>query len=264
MRVQRNRTQQPTRTVRIAFLANRLLTWGIAPEQRQLFLQEGLADWEAMSEDESPPRMILRALRGFPAAVAARMEAREPTTIPVGLSVASVSAAGMAAAIIETTYPNTLRLFTFMAAVGLLGMGMLLLRAPLRIETRRQRGPAAVAGGGFMGMGFNIPSSDAWVYETPVIETPLLDQAMASGFVVVGAGLLLLALASWSRRRRRAVLAAGVAIVAGTATYGIAQIIWAILAAPVDLTITLPSMFVGLAALSVLHVMPRLRHLQIV
>ena len=53
------------------------------------------------------------------------------------------------------------------------------------------------------------------------------------------------------------------AVAAGTVVFGISQIVWGILAAPVDLAITMPSVLAGLAALSLVHVMPRLRHLQI-
>jgi hypothetical protein len=49
----------------------------------------------------------------------------------------------------------------------------------------------------------------------------------------------------------------------GLALVGVSQIIWGIWDTSVDLRLAVSSMLTGLAALSLVHVTPRLRHLEI-
>jgi hypothetical protein len=232
--------------------------------ERRVLLSETYADWVDMYSDQGATAVTLRALRGIPTGVWARLDEHDTTAVPVAVAVSLVGGAGIAAGLLERTYPMDLRRFVLLSAIGTFLIGAAMMRDPRRVVLRRLRIPGVMLSAGFLGMAANIPAPHEWRYDDQYLETVLIDRAMAAGFAAVGIGFALVVIASFATRRRPLALAGGAAIVAGTATFACAQIVWGVTAVTVDPAITATSLGVGLAALSFLHVVPRLRKLQIV
>lgn len=251
-------------SIRFAQLLNRALSWGMPPEQRHVFLTETLGDWEEMEQDQGSFRVIVRALRGIPTAMWARLDERDITALPAAIAIAIVGAAGIAAGLLDGTYPSDIRRFVLLSALGTLVLGATLIADPRRVVLRRYRLPAVLLTAGFWGMAANMPTVEDWQYETPFVDTVLADVAMVVGFVLVGIGFAMVVIASFATRRRLVLTGAGLTIMTGTALFGCGQIAWGVVAVNTDPTITVVSIGIGLAALSFLHVVPRLRRLQIV
>ena len=243
---------------------NRVLSWGMEPRQRDSFLAEGLADWDDMQHTEGTARVVLRALRGIPAGIWARLDEGDTTALPVSVAISLVGLAGTAAGLLERTDPMDMRRFVLLSAVGTFLLGALMMREPRRIVLRTYRLPGTLLAAGFLGMAANMPEPDQWPYETQVLETALIDLAMATGFAAVGIGFAAIVIASLIHEPRPLAFKGGVAVVVGTGIFGCAQIAWGIAAVTIDAAITVTSVGVGLAALSFIHVVPRLRKLQIV
>jgi hypothetical protein len=117
---------------------------------------------------------------------------------------------------------------------------------------------------GFAGLAFNLPTTAQWPYEGPVLEHIVMDRALQASFAMLSTGFFLLIVASLYGNAPRLVSAAGSALVLGTAILGITQVAWGIAMSPVDLLVTAAAITIGLGALSFVHVLPRLRHLDIV
>ena len=109
-----------------------------------------------------------------------------------------------------------------------------------------------------------MPTPDQWRYDGPVVEHKLMDSAMQASFVLIAAGFLLLVVASFRSAGSKLGPVGAVTLLIGIATLGAAQIAWALGMAPVDLATSASSVVIGLAALSLVHVLPRLRHIEIV
>jgi len=249
-------------SIRFAHQLNRFLSWGMAHEFRESFLSEGLADWEEMHRDRGSISVLLRALRGVPTAVWARFDEHDTTALPAAVAITLLGVAGVAAGLLETAYPMDTRRFALLSAFGTFLMGATLIRDPRRLVLRRYRLSALLLGAGFIGMAANLPPAEAWAYDVPLAETAVIDGVLAVGFSLVGIGFALVVLASFVSKRL--LTYAGIAIMVGTALFAGAQIAWGITAVTVDPAITVTSVAVGLASLSLLHVVPRIRKLKIV
>lgn len=250
--------------IRLAHLINRVLTWGMARDERHRFLTESLADWEAMARDVKARHVLSRAIRGVPAAMWARMDDRDVTSMPAGVALTLVGIGGFAAAIQSTAYPAPFRQSTMVAAVGFLLLGINFVRDPRRIVLRRYRPVALVIAVGFAGLALTLPQAADWQYDSPVLENFLTDTAIQASFIVIAIAFLILLAGSFLPNRHRLVSTAGVALIVGVTLHGMAQITWGIWMAPIDLAATAASVMIGLGALSLAHVLPRLRHLEIV
>lgn len=250
--------------VRLAHSVDRALTWGMAREERRRFLSEGLADWEAMASEEKPRRLVWRAARGIPAAVWARLDDRDVTSMPAGVALTVIGMAVLAGAVQLTTFPVPFRQSAMLAGVGLMLVGISFVRDPRRIVVNRYRLIAAAVAAGFGGLAITLPTAAEWPYEGPVLENLVVDTAIQAGFAVIAVAFALLVAVSFLPARHRLLTAAGVTLLVGVAALGMALTAWAILMAPVDLAATGASLVAGLAALSFAHVLPRLRHLEFV
>ena len=251
-------------SIRFAQLLNRALSWGMPSDQRQVFLTETLGDWEEMQRDQGSFRVVTRALRGIPAAMWARLDEHDITALPAAIAIAIVGAAGLAASLLDSPYPSDVRRFVLLSALGTLVLGATLITDPRRIVLRRYRLPAVMLATGFWGMASNMPTAEDWPYETPFVDTVLADVAMVVGFTLVGFGFAMVAIASFATKRNSVVTGAGLTIMVGTALFACGQIAWGVVAVNTDPAITAISIGIGLASLSFLHVVPRLRRLQIV
>lgn len=251
-------------TIRFAQAISRLLSWGMTVDERQQFLSESLADWEAMGRDQRPWNVLLRAVRGIPAAIWIRLSDREVTSMPAGMAMTLVGIGGIATGARSSTYPSPFRQFVVVTSLGLLLVGINFVRDPRRLVLRRYRAAGSITAIGFIGAAANLPTADQWPYSEPVLEHRLMDSALQVSFVVIAIGFLLLVAASFFPARRRLVLYSGGALTVGIATLGINQVGWGVGMAPVDLTMTVASIVIGLGALSFVHALPRLRHLDII
>lgn len=251
--------------VTLASALTRLLTWGLEPELRPGVLMESANDWELMYRDYGSLRVIARALRGIPAAVLGRMEDHDMTAIPAALVFAIMSAAATGAGLLAHTYPADIRRPTLLAALGLGLGGMALVRSPRRIVLKRLRLPALALGLGALGVAFNMPTEADWQYDVPYVDEGIADHLMVLGIFIASAGCLLIVLASLSKRGgRRLAGIGGASALAGIVLFGAGQIIWGFIAIPIDLAVTATALGAGLAACSLAHVLPRLRHLEVV
>lgn len=251
-------------SVRMAHALNRLLTWGMRSEDRKPLLSEGLADWEAMAEERGWRQITWRAIRGVPSAIWARLSNRDTTSMPAGLALSIVGLGGVAAGLQSSAYPSPFRSFVIMTSFGLMFTGMNFVRDPRRIVLPKYRAALALAAVGFVGLAVSLPTAAEWPYDGPVLENAIMDRAMQISFVVIALGFLLLIGASFQRGRSRSVCVGGIVLIAGVAILGITQISWAFGMTPIDLTTALASIVIGLGALSFVHVLPRLRHLEII
>ena len=257
------RTRLPL-AIRMAHAINRLLTWGMTPSERQQLLSEGLADWEAMAAERRPEQILLRALRGIPAAVWLRFSDREVTAMPAGVALSMVGLGGIASSLWGSPYPAPFRQFLILACLGLLLVGLNFVRDARRLVLPRYRPAAACIIVGFVGLAFTLPTTAQWPYEGPVLEHIVMDRALQASFAMISAGFLLLLIASFRTTAPRLVAVAGSLLVLGTAIIGVTQVAWGITMAPVDMGMTVASIVIGLGALSFVHVLPRLRHLDMV
>lgn len=252
---------------RLILSIDRVLTWGMDPSDRESTLAEQAADWEAMSRDEEeskPRRMLGRQLKGIPMAIWWRLTRGEITAIPAAIALAVIATANLAEVTIPD-YPLDHRLSLMMASTGVLLASWHLLRKPRQIIASRLRYPALLAGIGAMWSAFTFPTEQDWtVYDPVQMSTPAIDMVMQIGIFFIGAGCALLFLASLVEQRRRAVLIGGAGIVTGAGIVAVAEIGWAIWAAPADLYVSAVALGVafGLALLS--HMFLRLRKLEIV
>ncbi|MDJ0923645.1 MAG: hypothetical protein QNJ77_03705 [Acidimicrobiia bacterium] len=251
-------------SIRLAHAINRLLTWGMTTPDRQRLLSEGLADWEAMAEDQRPRQVLGRAIRGIPAAIWFRLSDRDITSMPAGIALSLVGLGGIVSGSAASPYPEPFKLFVVVTSAGLLLVGVNFVRNPRRVILARYRPAGLLAAVGFTGLAVTFPTAAQWPYDGPVLENVVMDRAMQVSFVVIAIGFLLLIAASHVREGRRWVTTAGIVLVIGTATLGVTQIVWGVTMAPIDLTMSVPSLVIGLGALSFVHVLPRLRHLDIV
>ena len=87
---------------------------------------------------------------------------------------------------------------------------------------------------------------------------------MPISFLIIAAGCGLILTASFFRGRSLLVSLSGLTLVVGVALLGVTQLAWAFAMTPIDLSSALASIVIGLAALSFVHVLPRLRHMEIV
>ena len=250
-------------SVQYAHHLNRIISWGMPAAVRRTFLTETLGDSEEMHADRGPLRVLLRAGRGVPAGFWARFTQPETTALPASVAIALVGLAGLVVGFLESTYPMDMRRFVLLSAVGTFLLGATLISNPRQIVLRRYRLSGLMLAAGFIGMALNMPAQTDWPYDTPFVDTVLADRVIAIGFVAVGIGALLLVLASFVKRRRLVATSAGFTVMIGTALFAGGQIAWGIVAVTTDPAITATSVGAGLAALSFLHVVPRLRKLEI-
>ncbi len=257
------RNDSPIRvTTAIVFAISRALAWGLAPTVRADVLAEVHADWEAMAADRGPIEMLWRAIRGIPGAILARLDAQEITALPAGFALAILGLGGVIAGGVETAYPSTLRLFIALAGLGALLLGMTLIAEPRRLITRRHAIPSGVVSVGFIGMALSIPTDQGWAGVQLPQESHLFDAALAASFTVVGAAFAFAAVIMMLNKVARFAGVAAIAVAAALAAFAIAELAWALFIAPYDLAITAPTIGASLAAASAAHVIPRLRHME--
>lgn len=251
-------------SVRVAHALNRLLTWGMRTEDRKPLLNEGLADWEAMAEAQSWQQVLWRAVRGVPSAIWIRLNNREVTAMPAGLALAFVGLGGAAVGFQASAYPFEFRRFVVLTSLGLMLVGVNFVRDPRRIVLSRYRIACTLTSVGFAGLAVSLPTAMEWPYDGPVLETAIVDRSMQASFVIIAAGFLLLLAASFPLGKSRLSTIGGAVLMIGVAVLGVTQLAWAFALTPIDLPTALASVVIGLAALSFVHVLPRLRHMEIV
>jgi hypothetical protein len=261
--------QSPTESrlqlaVRVAHAISRALTWGMTEDERAQTLSESLADWEAMADDGQSRQVLWRALRGIPAAIWIRLNDRKVTAMPAGIALILVGFGGFAAGIQPDAYPAPFRHVVSLTSIGLILVGVNLIRDPRRLVLQHFRLAGLIVAAGCAGLAVRLPTNADWPYATPPPRTQLLDLALQVGFLVIAAGFALLVAASFVSSRSRFVSFAGATIMAGVAVLAATQVSWGILTAPTDLALASAALVSGLAASSFVHVVPRLRHLEVV
>ena len=247
--------------VRAAQALSRVVTWGLRSDRRRELLLESDEDWELMHADLGPGPVLLRAARGIPSAIWTRMEDREPTALPAAIAFVVIAVAGIGAGLLERMYPVDIRRFVFVSGIGCGLVGVVMARSPRLIPLRRLRIPMLVLFAGFLGMATHMPSEADWRYDSPMVGSASGDALIATGFAAIAVGCLIVAAATFRRSPRRTFLAGGATIVSGAILFGTGQIIWGIVAVTVEPAVTATSVTMGLAAFSIAHVTPRLRHL---
>jgi len=251
------------RAARLAFTLSRVQTWGLPVDRRASLLREALADWEAMAGDRTPAEVLWRALRGIPAAIWGRLDEHDTTALPAGVALTALGFGGLLAGGVDTAYPASLRASIVLSGIGALIFGLTLLFDPRRLRARNSIG-AGIMAVGFAGMAWSIPTDDGWARGKLPQESEWLDLGLAVSFFAVGGGLFLVAIAlTWRRFPTLISLATTVAMV-GLISFSVFELVWALFVAPYDPAITYPTLAASLAAASAAHVIPRIRHLEIV
>ena len=250
--------------VRFAQVLTRLLTWGMEEEARTAALLESDSDWELMGSDLPPLSVLGRALRGVPATVLGRMDDRHATGLPSAFAMTLIAVAALYAGVVDTSYPGELRVFITFLAIGAGGAGLVLLHSPRRVQMRRLRIPTGATAIGLFGIAFNMPTESEWPYDVPFVDTILGDVLMVTGFLISGTACLLILVATLFRSPRRLLAIAGIAGIAGLVSFASGLIVWGFVATQVDLALTVGAIGAGLGGYSLAHVLPRIRHLDLV
>lgn len=250
------------RAVQIAYAIGRALTWGM-PEGARLHIHaEGIADWEAMKSDHSSAAVLARAVRGIPAGIWGRLDFEQATALPAATAVGILGLGGITAGGLDTAYAVPLRLAIVTAGLGALILALVAFASPRRLTRSRLVTPLALAGLGFAGMAEFTPGVAAIVREHPFAETPF-DVILSAGFVTTAAGFALLALAAATRGTSQQFHRSGLILIGGLGIFSLGQLVWGMSTVTYDLAIALPSIGAGLAAAAAVHLVPRLRHLEI-
>lgn len=242
---------------------NRILTWGMPGDDRDQLLNEALADWEAMAEHRGSAAVLARGLRGIPAWIWVRLNQRETSAVPAAAAMTLIAACGFVMATDADSYPATFRFWATAAAAGFLWLAVTLLCNPRRISLRSLRLPGLASSVSVMAMAVAIPSADDWPYAAPMLRSFLTEGALRAGVLTVGIALGVLSVGSFTQHQRGFFRASGAFFVLGILQVAVSQIAWGVWATSVDFTLGGASIGVGLAALSIAHVIPRLRHLEL-
>jgi hypothetical protein len=248
--------------LRTARVLSRVLTWGMPERERQDQIAESDVYWESMAIEYGARRVILQAIRAIPLWLWTRLSARDTTTLPAALGIALIGVGGITAMLQPGAYSETTRTLMAVATTGLLLAAYTLVRTPRRLILRRLGIPASLAAFGILGIAVDMPNPTVWEYGTPILSSPLIDALTMTGLLVVGVGAAVVAVGALFRSRHVAGLG-GVLIIAGLSALGLSQVLWGIWDTSVDLALASASIVTGLAALSLVHVSPRLRHLEI-
>ncbi len=174
-----------------------------------------------------------------------------------------VGLGGIANGLQAFTYPFPFRQFVILTSLGLLLVGINLISNPRRLIVNRFRVAGIVVSSGFVGLTASYPTAADWRYEAAMPPSYPTDYAMQASFIIIAAAFVLIVAASFFPPRRRLVAAAGILLMVGVSTFAVTQLLWGIWAAPADLAMTAAAVLVGLAALSFVHVLPRVRHLDV-
>ncbi len=250
--------------VTVARTLTRLLSWGMEPQRRAVYISECDNDWDLMSREFGSHRVLGRAVRGIPTAIIGRMDDHDLTAIPASLVLVVIALATGGMALMDRTYPLDVRRWIVVSAISLAIGSAVFLSNPRHIDLHRLRWPALALGIGVIGIAVNMPTASDWPYDYPYMDPTLSDTITVGGFVAIAIGCLLITLASVAiAHGRRLALGGGTVAVTGIALFGTGQIVWGIMAAPVDLTITITAIGAGLGSYALAHVLPRLRHLDI-
>ena len=248
--------------IRFAQFLNRTATFGMPQEFRRDQLAETHADWDAMSHDQPVWRLVARAVVGFPVWVWVRMANGATTTIPSAAVMFLLALGALLTATVDSPYPARTRAFMLVVGAGALLVSISLIRSPQRIVIRSLGWPAVAIGIGFIGVASNLPAISDWNYETPVIESWMTYELLMAGLHAVGIGALLCGTAAFASARRLATIGGGVVLI-GAGLIAVSQFTWGIWVLPVDVGMGLSAVFVGFVTLSWVHVLPRLRRLEI-
>jgi hypothetical protein len=250
--------------VTVARTLTRLLSWGMEPQRRADYISECDTDWELMSREFGSRRVLGRAVRGIPTAILGRMDDHDLTAIPASLVLVLIALATGGMGLMDRTYPLDVRRWIVVSAISLAIGSLVFVRDPRHIDLRRLRWPALALGIGVLGIAVNMPTATDWPYEYPYMDPVLSDTITVTGFVVIAIGCLMITLASVTVAHGRGLaLGGGTVAVTGIVLFGTGQIVWGIIAAPVDLTITVTAIGAGLGSYALAHVLPRLRHLDV-
>ena len=252
---------------RLVLSVDRALAWGMDPAAREQALAEQVADWEAMAQDAEfggELRMMLRQLRGVPAAIWWRLVRREVTALPAAAALVLVMlGTAMEAAVPD--YPPGHRLSLLVGSAGVGYGAWVLTRSPRLLVSSQWRPVGFIVGVGAAGSAVTFPTLNDWMtYQPEQMHAPAIDLAMQIALMLVAAGCLGLIAASWQSNPRRLMLGGGVAIIAGTLLLAAAQFVWGVRVAPIDLYVTAVSLGTAFGALLFAHMVFRLRRLEIV
>ncbi len=250
------------RGLRTARLLSRIFTWGLPDDERRNQLAESDAYWESMAADTGSFRATLHAIRGIPSWLWSRLAARDTTTLPAALGCVLVAVGGVTAILQPAAYTARVKMLMGIASASLILGAITLLRIPRRIVIRRLRIPAVLAAIGFIGIGLNVPNATMLPDGTPTLESPLLDNLTSLSLLIIGVGCAAGAINGFFVLSRKLAIVGGAIIGLGLALLGVTQIVWGVWDAQIDLGLAAASIVAGLAALSLTHVLPRLRHLE--
>jgi hypothetical protein len=191
------------------------------------------------------------------------MDDHDLTAVPTSLVLVLISVATGGMGLMDHTYPADVRRWIVLSALSLTVGSIIFMRTPRCIDVRRLRWPVLALAVGVLGIAANMPTATDWPYDYPYMNPRLSDGLTVGGFVAVALGCLVFALASTTvAGRRKMVLGGGAIAVTGIVVFGTGQIVWGVVAAPVDLTITITAIGAGLGSYALAHVLPRLRHLE--
>ncbi|MEN8114735.1 MAG: hypothetical protein ABFS21_10130 [Actinomycetota bacterium] len=234
---------------------DRMLTWGLDPEEREGILRERLADrYEHLTDlDATLGAVAARSIRSALADVWYRFMGGDISAFPVAAMFALIGLGALSDTLISDM-PFLLVVFNAVTAAGFIAMAVAGFIRPRELKRAWLLPGAAMASIGSMGGAVLLPvTPDAALYD--------LFTKLSLGGVAVGLAVVAFSLASRTPNRTW-FLKGGAILWSSALVFAVGQFGWAIAATPVYSTRS-STLMVALAAVVGAAVLSRLRHLPI-
>ncbi len=244
-------------------MLNRPFTWGLDEEDRRVAETDAATYFEAMAADVGPVRTTIAAIRSMPGWLWDRLSAGRVTTLPAATGLALLAVTSCYVVVLPNGFTSTIRILFAINSLGLFLATAALIRRPRRLVIRDFSLPALLIGIAVIGIALVTRDEAAWSsFPHPPVGSGA-DLMFRVGLGVLGIGCLIAAVNGFVFNDRRLALSALASATVGFALFGSGIIFWAIGDAPDQWGFATSAAIAGLAALSAVHVLPRLRHLEI-
>ncbi len=252
--------------LRVALCTDRLVTWGMEPVARRELLAEQVADWDSMAYDASQSssgKVLFRLMRGLPSALWWRISGSDITALPVAIAIAFVAALSLIAVTATSEYPPDHRLSLFVLGGGLAVAAHRLILRPRSLVAAQFRIASLLVGIGGVATSLTLPTLNDRSYDIAMHSVPAIHYVIKAAILMVSIGFLGVFVASLLKNRRRAVLRAGVLVVGGSVMLAASELAWGILISATDLFLMAMGLLYSFGAAFFVHMVLRLRHLDI-
>lgn len=254
-----SRSREPRSAARVlawAGRADRALTWGMDPVEREDLLRERGSDRldQLLDGDATVTHLAIRSLKSVVADIWYRFFESEASSVPLALMFLLVGIGALADAF-TVDFPGPVRILDLSTALGFFTMAVAGFRRPHALHRKWLLPGLVLASVGAIGGAIAVPLEPG---------TEVLAIVNKGSFGIGGIGLAVIALALIPKRPSRTWVRRGGTLVWGAAVMlAVGQIGWVAIATPVYSTRS-SSLIVGAAAVVGAAVIGRIRHMPVV